>query len=253
MIRLLDLLKEDTNLPAVPDQDLPAETPQVDRVESDIENIRQKFAECLDIEPSEVQVRKSEKRSVRDYGDMSMSGDILISCPKVKELGAEKVAEYLNRFGFLEDIEINGESGRDLSALVFADSRQNGGGGDLMGLMFGANGIGDMAGGDVIVTSKSTEFRLVPFLAQMGVNTANCEDAMEEYWNAIGGRAISDTEIMRYYQELAASLRPRLGMRSAGQLGGRRAALPGRQPRMVPRMRGTNFSRNDRHFDDVDF
>lgn len=208
------------------EDNLPAEVPQVDRVESDVENIRQKFAECLDIDPSEVQVKKSEKASIEDYGNMAMSGDILISCPAVKRIGAEKVADLLNRFGFLEDIQINGESGQDLSALVFGSSRPNGGGGNPLGLMFGMNGVGDIAGGDVIITSKITEFRLVPFMARMGVNTANCEDAMEEYWRAIGGRAISDDEIMRYYQELAAALRPRLGMRRMGALPGRRQALP---------------------------
>ena len=82
-----------------------------------------------------------------------------------------------------------------------------------------------MAGGDVIVTSKTTEFKLVPFMARMGVNTANCEDAMEEYWNNIGGRCISGAQIMRYQQELAAALRPRLGMRAMGAVPGGRRAL----------------------------
>lgn len=233
MIKLLSLIKE-ADLPANPDQNLPATTPQVDRVESDIDNIKNVLAQCLDIDPSEIQVKKSEKSSIEDYGNLTMSGDILISCPAVKRIGAERVADLLNRFGFLEDIQINGESGQDLSALVFGNSRPNGGGGDPLGLMFGMNGVGDMAGGDIIITSKTTEFRLVPFMARMGVNTANCEDAMEEYWRAIGGRAISDDEIMRYYQELAAALRPRLGMQRMGQLGGRRAALPGRQRQMRP-------------------
>lgn len=228
MIKLMSLIKE-ANLPTVPDQNLPATTPQVDRVESDVENIRQRFAECLDIDPSEVQVKKSEKASIEDYADMSMSGDILITCPAVRRIGEERVADLLNRFGFLEDIQINGQSGRDLSALVFgADSRPAGG--DMMAMMTGAGGIGDMAGGDVIVTSKNTEFRLVPFMARMGVNTANCEDAMENYWNQIGGRCISGAQIMRYYQELAAALRPRLGMQRMGALpGGGRRALPGRR------------------------
>lgn len=217
MIKLLSLVRE-ANLPAVSNRPL-ATTPQVDRVESDLENIRQKFAECLDIDPSEVQIKKSEKASIQDYADMSMSGDILIACPKVKELGAEKVADQLNRFGFLEDIKINGESGHDLSALVFGETRSNG-------------GIGAAAGGDVIVTSKATEFRLVPFMARMGVNTVNCEDAMENYWNAIGGRAISDAEIMRFQQQLQAALRPRLGMRRMGAIPGRQ-----RQPVAVPRFR----------------
>jgi len=227
MIKLLSLIKE-ADLPAVPDQNLPDTTPQVDRVESDVENIRQKFAECLDIDPSEVQVKKSEKASIEDYGDMSMSGDILISCPAVKRIGEDKVADLLNRFGFLEDIQINGQSGRDLSALVFgADSRPAGG--DMMAMMMGAGNIGDLAGGDVIITSKETEFRLVPFMARMGVNTANCEDAMEEYWSNIGGRCISGVQVMRYYQELAAALRPRLGMQRMGALPGGRRALPGRR------------------------
>lgn len=227
MIKLLSLIKE-ADLPAVPDQNLPDTAPQVDRVESDVESIRQKFAECLDIDPSEVQVKKSEKASIEDYGDMSMSGDILIKCPAVKEIGEDRVADLLNRFGFLEDIQINGQSGRDLSALVFgANSRPAGG--DTMAAMMGAGGIGDMAGGDVIITSKTTEFKLVPFMARMGVNTANCEDAMEEYWSNIGGRCISGAQIMRYQQELAAALRPRLGMRAMGALprGGR--ALPRRR------------------------
>ena len=227
MIKLLSLIKE-ADLPAVPDQNLPDTAPQVDRVESDVESIRQKFAECLDIDPSEVQVKKSEKASIEDYGDMSMSGDILIKCPAVKEIGEDQVADLLNRFGFLEDIQINGQSGRDLSALVFgANSRPAGG--NTMAAMMGAGGIGDMAGGDVIITSKTTEFKLVPFMARMGVNTANCEDAMEEYWNNIGGRCISGAQIMRYQQELAAALRPRLGMRAMGALprGGR--ALPRRR------------------------
>lgn len=227
MIKLLSLIKE-ADLPAVPDQNLPDTAPQVDRVESDVESIRQKFAECLDIDPSEVQVKKSEKASIEDYGDMSMSGDILIKCPAVKEIGEDRVADLLNRFGFLEDIQINGQSGRDLSALVFgANSRLAGG--DMMAAMMGAGGIGDMAGGDVIITSKTTEFKLVPFMARMGVNTANCEDAMEEYWSNIGGRCISGAQIMRYQQELAAALRPRLGMRAMGALprGGR--ALPRRR------------------------
>ena len=37
MISLVSLIKE-ADLPAVPDQNLPAQTPQVDRVESDLEN-----------------------------------------------------------------------------------------------------------------------------------------------------------------------------------------------------------------------
>lgn len=227
MIKLLSLIKE-ADLPAVPDQNLPDTAPQVDRVESDVESIRQKFAECLDIDPSEVQVKKSEKASIEDYGDMSMSGDILIKCPAVKEIGEDQVADLLNRFGFLEDIQINGQSGRDLSALVFgANSRPAGG--NMMAAMMGAGGIGDMAGGDVIVTSKTTEFRLVPFMARMGVNTANCEDAMEEYWNNIGGRCISGAQIMRHQQELAAALRPRLGMRAMGAVPGGRRALPRRR------------------------
>lgn len=227
MIKLLSLIKE-ADLPAVPDQNLPTTTPQVDRVESDVENIRQKFAECLDIDPSEVQVKKSEKASIEDYGDMSMSGDILIRCSAVKEIGEDQVADLLNRFGFLEDIQINGQSGRDLSALVFgANSRPARG--DMMAAMMGVGGIGDMAGGDVIITSKTTEFRLVPFMARMGVNTANCEDAMEEYWSKIGGRCISGAQIMRYQQELAAALRPRLGMRAMGALPGGGRALPRRR------------------------
>lgn len=227
MIKLLSLIKE-ADLPAVPDQNLPTTTPQVDRVESDVEDIRQKFAECLDIDPSEVQVKKSEKASIEDYGDMSMSGDILIKCPAVKEIGEDRVADLLNRFGFLEDIQINGQSGRDLSALVFgANSRPAGG--DMMAAMMGVGGIGDMAGGDVIITSKTTEFKLVPFMARMGVNTANCEDAMEEYWSKIGGRCISGAQIMRLQQELAAALRPRLGMRAMGALSGGGRALPRRR------------------------
>ena len=63
MIKLLSLIKE-ADLPAVPDQNLPDTAPQVDRVESDVESIRQKFAECLDIDPSEIQVKKSEKASI---------------------------------------------------------------------------------------------------------------------------------------------------------------------------------------------
>ena len=98
-----------------------------------------------------------------------------------------------------------------------------------MAAMMGAGGIGDMAGGDVIITSKTTEFRLVPFMARMGVNTANCEDAMEEYWNNIGGRCISGAQIMRHQQELAAALRPRLGMRAMGAVPGGRRALPRRR------------------------
>lgn len=159
---------------------------------------------------------------------MSMSGDILISCPAVKRIGEDKVADLLNGFGFLEDIQINGQSGRDLSALVFgADSRPAGG--DMMAVMMGAGNVGDLAGGDVIITSKITEFRLVPFMARMGVNTANCEDAMEEYWSNIGGKCISGAQIMRFQQELAAALRPRLGMQRMGALPGGRRALPGRR------------------------
>jgi len=224
MISLVSLIKE-ADLPAVPDQNLPAQTPQVDRVESDVENIKNVLAQCLEIDPSEIQVRKSEKASIEDYADLSMTGDILISCPAVKKIGAEKTADLLNRLGFLEDIKINGQSGPDLSALVFGDSRKMGGNRD----MFGTPGIGDMAGGDIIITSKTTEMRLVPFLARMGVNTANCEDAMEQYWRAIGGRAISDTEIMRYQQQLAAAMRPRLGMRGIGALPRGRQALPIRE------------------------
>lgn len=232
MISLISLITE-ADLPAVPDQNLPTTTPQVDRVESDVENVKNVLAQCLDIDPSEIQVKKSEKASIEDYADLSMTGDILISCPAVKKIGAEKTADLLNRFGFLEDIKINGQSGPDLSALVFGDSRKMGGNGDMMSVMFGMAGIGDMAGGDIIITSKTTEMRLVPFLARMGVNTANCEDAMEQYWRSIGGRAISDTEIERFQQQLAAAMRPRLGMRGMG-------ALPrGRQtqPIAVPRFR----------------
>ena len=232
MISLVSLIKE-ADLPAVPDQNLPAQTPQVDRVESDVENIKNVLAQCLEIDPSEIQVKKSEKSSIEDYGDMSMTGDILISCPAVKRLGAEKVADLLNRLGFLEDIKINGQSGPDLSALVFGDSRKMGGNGDMLSMMFGMAGVGDMAGGDIIITSKTTEMRLVPFLARMGVNTANCEDAMEQYWRAIGGRAISDTEIMRYQQQLAAAMRPRLGARQMRALPGGRQP----QPVAVPRFR----------------
>lgn len=232
MISLISLITE-ADLPAVPDQNLPTTTPQVDRVESDVENIKNVLARCLDIDPSEIQVKKSEKASIKDYADLSMTGDILISCPAVKKIGAEKTADLLNRFGFLEDIKINGQSGSDLSALVFGDSRKMGGNGDMMSMMTGMAGIGDMAGGDIIITSKITEMRLVPFLARMGVNTANCEDAMEQYWRAIGGRAISDTEIERFQQQLAAAMRPRLGMRGMGALPRGRQA----QPIAVPRFR----------------
>lgn len=230
MISLVSLVSE-ANLPAVPNQGQ-NQVAQIDRVDSDIENIRQKFAECLDIDPSEVQVKKSEKASIADYGDMSKTGDILISCPKVKELGADRVTRDLNGFGFLEDISINGQSGHDLSALVFADSRKVGG--NPIAMMMGQGGLGDLAGGDVIITSKDTEFRLVPFMARMGINTANCEDAMENYWNMIGGKAISDNDIMRAQQQLAAGLRPRLGARQMRQLPNRQRQ---RVPVAVPRFR----------------
>ena len=97
----------------------------------------------------------------------------------------------------------------------------------MLSMMLGISGVGDLAGGDVIITSKRTESLLVPFMARMGVNTANCEDAMENYWNSIGGRCISDTEIQRYQASLAAALRPRLGTRSMNMIG------PGRQRQSV--------------------
>ena len=228
MIKLVSLLLEN-DLPAVHDQRTVTNTPQVDRVDADVENIRQSFAECLAIDPSEVQVKKSEKSSVEDYGKMSMTGDIIISCPKVKEMGATKVAELLNRFQFLGDIRINGCTKNNLSAIVFGSTRRHGGGGDMLSMMFGMSGLGDLAGGDVIVTSVETESKLLPYLGTMGINTANCEDAFEEYWSHIGGKVISDEEILRFQQQLAMSLRPRLGTRMSGALPGRRPALPGRR------------------------
>lgn len=208
MISLISLIKE-ANLPAVPGRGAVATTPQVDRVDADLGNIREKLADCLDIDPTSIQVKKSEKASIQDYANMQMTGDILIICPEVRRIGAEEVARLLNGFRFLEDIRINGNSGRDLSAIVFGGTR----GGQMPGL-------GDSAGGDIIITSKVTEFRLLPFLASQGINTANCEDAMEDYWSHIGGRVISDEDILRNQRALAAALRPRLGMRQMGALPG---------------------------------
>lgn len=205
MISLISLIKE-ANLPAIPGRGAVAKTPQVDRVDADLESIREKFAECLDIDPARVQIKKSEKASVQDYANMQMTGDVLIACPDVQRMGAEEVARLLNGFRFLDDIRINGNSGRDLSAIVFGSTR--------------VGGIGQAAGGDVIITSKVTEFRLLPFLASQGINTANCEDAMEDYWSHIGGRVISDEDILRNQRALAAAIRPRLGMRQMGALPG---------------------------------
>lgn len=235
MISLVELLVED-NLPVPAKDNTPAETPQVDRVESDLDQIRNAFAEALDIDPSEVQVRKSEKKSIEDYADMSMTGDIIISCEKAHQMGGDKVAELLRGFNFLENIEINGQSGRFLSALVFGSSRQHGGGGNMLSYMFGMSGLGDLAGGDVIITTKETENRILPFLAQMGINTDNCRDAFEHYWDGIGGKIISDDELQRIQNQLAAALRPRLGMRQMGALGAGR-----RQPVAIPR---GGFNRN---------
>lgn len=213
------LLEGEENLP-VPAPDSQVDAVDIDgSVSSDLDQIKRAFAEALDIDPETVEVTKLEKRSGEDYMDLSLSGDVAISCPEIQRIGAQRVADLLNGAGFLDDIEINGQSGTYLSAIVFESHRDN--------------GVGVFAGGDMIITSKQTENIILPFLAQLGIDTSDCNDAFNHYWDGIGGIVIGQDDLSRVQQQLMARIQPLLmgARRGRGALGGgaRRALGAGRR------------------------
>lgn len=170
---------------------------------STFEEIKEAAADALGLNPDDMTIGLvPAKESLEDFLDFRKTGDIWISFKTGVE-DTDSVAKQLNGFNFLDQIVINGETGRDLSAIV---------------------SDGTVLAGNIVITTKSSEAQIRLFMPHIGGEVS--EQAFERYWSGIGGRCIGQQTIERVREQMQQLTGPR-GMR--GMIGNRR----GRQQRYL--------------------
>lgn len=164
----------------------------------DLDRIKEELADCLYMDPEEIQVgyindKIQDPEALNDpFGNMiavmqnfspEFTGDVWAKFDVSK--GTDRIASILNGMNFLENIEVNDCSGPDLSAIV--SDKQN-------------------LPGNLIITSKTTESELIPFMRYVGMlNRGNGDGGFERYWSMIGGKVIGQESIERMQQRMIAA------------------------------------------------
>lgn len=208
----LSLLEMAANLPAVS----PEKQPDIQGMRAggaNLEDIRGILAGILGISPNSIEIGMvEEKTSLEDFMDLKKTGVVYanFSVP----MDTDTIAAKLNNSDFLWEIEINGQTGDELSAIVSG---------------------GDILAGTLVITTKEEENQILPFFNNaLGGMLGNVGlEAFNHYWNGIGGKVVGEATVRRLGMEMSGALLGQ-GRRGGRALGGRqRVPVPVRRARQV--------------------
>ena len=201
----LSLVEIASNLPAIS----PERQPNLQGMReggANLEDIKGILAGILGINPNSIEIGMvEEKTSLEDFTNMKKTGVVYANF-KVP-MSSDAIATALNRSDFLWEIEINGQTGDELSAIVSG---------------------GDVLAGNLVITTKEEENQILPFFNNaLGGMLGNVGlEGFNHYWNGIGGKVVGEATVRRLGMEMSGAL--------LGQGRGRGRALGGRQRVPVP-------------------
>lgn len=206
----ISLVEMAANLPAISSEKQP-DLQGMREGGANLEDIKGILAGILGTNPKDIEIGMvPEKTSLEDFMDMKKTGVVYANFNV--PMGTDEIATKLNRSDFLWEIEINGQTGDELSAIVSG---------------------GDVLAGNLVITTKEEENQILPFFNNaMGGMLGNVGlDAFNHYWNGIGGKVVGEATVRRLGMELSGAL---LGQGRGRALGGRqRVPVPVRRTRQI--------------------